>query len=123
MWCAPGGFAAHGEHPIAAAEREILEETGLRARVTGFLGIWVCRYADDQDHTDADSISVAYYLARPLVDELRAFDRAEVSDVRWFPFDALPSPLAPPGILQEIVAAAAPRIAAGELETPLPDRP
>ena len=123
MWCAPGGFCDHGEHPIGAAEREILEETGLRARVTGFLGIWVCRYADDQDDADADTISVAYYLATPLQDESVAFDRAEVSDVRWFPLDALPGPLAPPGILHEIVAAAAPRIAAGELATPLADRP
>jgi ADP-ribose pyrophosphatase YjhB (NUDIX family) len=123
MWCAPGGFCNEGEHPIAAAEREILEETGLRARVTGYLGIWVCRYADDQEDADADTISVAYYLAQPLAGGAAAFDRAEVSDLRWFPLEGLPDALAPPGILDEIVAAAAPRIAAGDLETPLPDRP
>jgi hypothetical protein len=96
---------------------------GLRACVTGFLGIWVCRYADDQDDADADTISVAYYLAKPLDDESVAFDRAEVAGVQWFLLDALPSALAPPGILEAIVAAAAPRIVAGDLETPLPDRP
>jgi ADP-ribose pyrophosphatase YjhB (NUDIX family) len=123
MWCAPGGFCDEGEHPISAVTREILEETGLRARVTGFLGIWVCRYADDQGDADADTISVAYYLATPLDDEAAAFDATEVSDVGWFPLDALPSSLAPPGIFEAIVAAAAPRIVAGELETALPDRP
>ena len=29
-WGAPGGFCEVGEHPIETAEREVLEETGLR---------------------------------------------------------------------------------------------
>ncbi len=47
MWCAPGGFCEMGEHPIETVEREVLEETGYRVRRTGYIGVWVDRYADD----------------------------------------------------------------------------
>lgn len=122
MWCAPGGFCDADEHPIAAAEREILEETGFRACVTGFLGIWVDRYADDPSDETADRISVAYYLAKPLDDGEAAFDRAEVAEIGWFGLGELPEPLAPPGTLERIIAAARPNLENGELETPLLDR-
>jgi ADP-ribose pyrophosphatase YjhB (NUDIX family) len=122
-WCAPGGFCDDGEHPVAAAEREILEEAGVQARVTGFLGIWLDRYADDPGDDEADGISVAYYLAEALDAAVVEYDRAETEEVGWFDLDALPEPLAPPGTLDAVVAAARPRILAGELATPLPDAP
>jgi ADP-ribose pyrophosphatase YjhB (NUDIX family) len=120
LWSAPGGFCDEFEHPVAAGEREVLEETGLRARVTGFLGIWVCRYADDQADEDADALSVAYYLGRPLGGEPGPRD-GEASEVAWFPLDALPGDLAPPFV--PVVAAARAAVAAGRTETPLPDAP
>src|SRR3954451_11068051 len=43
-WCAPSGFCDEDEHPINAAQRETFEEAGVRARVTGFLGMWVSVY-------------------------------------------------------------------------------
>ena len=117
-WCAPGGFCDELEHPVAAAEREVLEETGLRARVTAFLGIWVCRYADDQSDEDADAIGVVYYLGRPLGGEPEARD-GEASEVAWFPLDALPEELSPPFV--PVVEAARAAVAAGRVEAPLPD--
>ena len=123
MWCAPGGFCDAGEHPVETAEREILEETGFRARVTGWIGIWVSTYADDPEDGDADTISVAYYLAVPADEGGAAFDAAETAEVAWFALDELPQRLAPLGVLEEIVAAASPAIRSGELATPLPDRP
>jgi ADP-ribose pyrophosphatase YjhB (NUDIX family) len=122
-WCAPGGFCEPDEHPVAAAERETLEEAGVRARVTGFLGIWLDQYTDDPADEEADTISVAYYLAEGLDAGGAGFDRAETEEVGWFALDRLPEPLAPPGTLDEIVAAAAPLIARGELATALPDAP
>jgi ADP-ribose pyrophosphatase YjhB (NUDIX family) len=119
-WSAPGGFCNELEHPVEAAEREALEETGLRARVTGFLGIWVDRYADDQDDEDADAISVAYYLGRPLGGAPGPRD-GEVSEIGWFALDALPDQLSPPFV--PVVEAARAAVAAGRTETPLPDAP
>jgi ADP-ribose pyrophosphatase YjhB (NUDIX family) len=122
LWCAPGGFCDEAEHPIAAAEREILEETGLRARVTRFLGIWLDRYADDPSDEDSDMISVAYYLAEPLDGEPGVRD-GEASEVSWFPLAELPADLAPPGTLDEVVAATRRALADGRLSTVLPDAP
>lgn len=38
-WTLPGGGIDPGEHPEHAAVREVLEETGFHARLTGLLGV------------------------------------------------------------------------------------
>ena len=60
MWCAPGGFCDRREHPVETVVRETLEETGWRVEVTGFIGIWLDDYDDDE------VIAVAYYAARAI---------------------------------------------------------
>ncbi|MDX6236563.1 MAG: hypothetical protein QOG10_1378 [Kribbellaceae bacterium] len=39
-WCLPGGGIDPGERPAEAAEREVLEETGLTVRATELLGVY-----------------------------------------------------------------------------------
>src|SRR5262245_39536349 len=34
-WCLPAGFMEYGESPERCAVRELFEETGIRARLTG----------------------------------------------------------------------------------------
>jgi len=105
-WGSPGGFCEAGEHPIETVEREVLEETGLRISVTGYIGVWVDRYADEDAVPDVDVINVAYYTAVPLGGDETAFDRREVSELGWFGWDELPPDLAPPGTLEAVLAAA-----------------
>jgi ADP-ribose pyrophosphatase YjhB (NUDIX family) len=114
LWCAPGGFCEEGEHPIQM-EREVLEETGLRVDVTGYIGVWIDEYADEPGRPGVAVINVAYYSAVPVEGERAEFDRAEVSDVRWFAWEELPPDLAPPGTLEAVLAAV-------RAETPMPDR-
>jgi ADP-ribose pyrophosphatase YjhB (NUDIX family) len=105
-WASPGGFCELGEHPIETVEREVLEETGLRVRVTGYLGVWVDDYADEPGDEESEVINVAYYRAVPVGGDESDFDPAEVSELRWFAWDELPAELAPPDTLPEVLAAA-----------------
>jgi len=89
-WDIPGGFLHEDEHPEDGVRREVLEETGLRVRLTGLLGIYMDRYGGD----DADEWTLnIYYLAEPLDDaEPRAADDA--SELAWFAPDELPAEMA-----------------------------
>src|SRR5262245_6769865 len=39
-WCLPAGFMEYGETPTRCAVRELWEETGIRARLTGLFGVY-----------------------------------------------------------------------------------
>lgn len=85
-WDIPGGFCDFTEHPRLTAEREVLEETGLRIRVTGLLGIWMGDYGDGQDAT----LNVYYHAVPAEPGRSLAVDAGEVAEVGWFGPDALP---------------------------------
>jgi 8-oxo-dGTP diphosphatase len=84
-WTLPAGFVDAGEDPARAAERECLEETGLKVRAEHVLDVLV---SGDQPH-GADFLIV--YDAELLSGELAAGDDADLAD--WFERDKLP-PLA-----------------------------
>ena len=106
-WCAPSGFCDGDEHPIVTAEREILEESGVQARVVGFLGIWTGDYGGSAADDDHEFISVAYYHAEPVDSGDGTADGVETDAVRWFAFDDLPTAdqLAPPGTFPKVLEA------------------
>lgn len=89
-WDIPGGFLHEGEHPEDGVVHEVLEETGLRVRLGGLLGIYMDRYGGD----DADEWTLnIYYVAEPLDDaEPRAADDA--GEIAWFAPDTLPMEIA-----------------------------
>jgi ADP-ribose pyrophosphatase YjhB (NUDIX family) len=105
-WGSPGGFCERGEHPIETVEREVHEETGLRVRVTGYLGVWIDDYADEPGLDENEIINVAYYRAERLGGDEHDFDPAEVSELGWFGWDELPAELAPPRTLPAVLAVA-----------------
>ncbi|RLI39304.1 NUDIX hydrolase, partial [Candidatus Bathyarchaeota archaeon] len=56
MWALPGGFIEYGERAEEAAVREAEEETGLKVRVEGLVGVYSRPDRDPRWHV----ISIAY---------------------------------------------------------------
>lgn len=85
-WCLPAGFMEAGEHPEQSATRELLEETGVIAQLTGLFGV----YAGFDD----PRVRAVLILYRGVATggEERAGDDA--TELQWFPLDALPADLA-----------------------------
>jgi ADP-ribose pyrophosphatase YjhB (NUDIX family) len=84
-WDLPGGFVEEGEDPRETVVRELREETGLEVEPTRFFGIWMDRYGDGDDSRSTLNL---YWLAHVLGGEPAPAD--DVSELRWFPRDALP---------------------------------
>lgn len=122
LWCAPAGFCDGPEHPIVTAEREAREETGLEAQVVGYLGTWICPYADDPEDA-REHVSVHYYAAELHAGGVGLPDPAEVAELRWFDLSELPGGLAPQTVLPAALDALRSALAGPGVETPLPDRP
>ncbi|MEV8372386.1 NUDIX domain-containing protein [Kribbella sp. NPDC056861] len=85
-WCLPGGGIDPGERPAEAAEREVLEETGLIVRATALLGV----YSDPDlvlvSH-DGSWVQIIGILFRAEVIGGTAGTSDEVTEVGWFTAD------------------------------------
>ncbi len=85
LWTLPAGFVDAGEDPARAAERECLEETGLRVHATRVLDVVAGR-----EHPRGADFVIVYY-GEILGGEPRPADDAD--RVEWFERSHLP-PLA-----------------------------
>ncbi len=86
LWDTPGGFLEEGEHPLDGLERELLEETGLTVLPKRFLGAWMDTYGDA---LDANATLNLFWTVRIIAGDPVAAD--DVSELRWFGPDDLPS--------------------------------
>jgi ADP-ribose pyrophosphatase YjhB (NUDIX family) len=84
-WTFPGGFVDAGEDPARAAERECLEETGFRVRITGLFDL-----LSGQEHPRGSHILIIYQ-GDILSGEVRPGDDADRAE--FFNLNLLP-PLA-----------------------------
>jgi 8-oxo-dGTP diphosphatase len=91
-WTLPGGGIEEAEHPIAAAKREIFEETGYEASVDRLLGIDTMVVPAARRHTGTDSLYAMriVYRASVLRGELRNEIGGSSDEARWFPVAEVP---------------------------------
>lgn len=88
VWAIPGGFVRSHETLVAAATRELEEETGIKEVFLEQL----YTFGDPGRDPRGWVVSVAYYaLVSPEKHDLHA--TTDARDARWFPLNALP-PLA-----------------------------
>lgn len=80
----PGGFVDYGESAEQAVLREALEETNLRIRLTGLLGVYSAPHRDPRSHT----LSVIYTARAENPEAVRGGDDA--AEAAFHPLDALP---------------------------------
>jgi 8-oxo-dGTP pyrophosphatase MutT (NUDIX family) len=92
-WEIPEGGCGEGEDPLAAAQRELLEETGLQAREWKLLGeadlsnsvsderaFWFLATGLEQDEATPDGTEVLERRRVPLGEALRMIDNGEITD-------------------------------------------
>lgn len=87
-WALPGGFVEAGEEPLAAAARELCEETGVAGLALWEVGVFGKSGRDPRGPV----VSVAH-AAWADPGSVRAAAGSDAAAVRWFPLTGLP-PLA-----------------------------
>lgn len=83
-WALPGGFVDENEDLLAAAQRELLEETSVKVADLQQIGAFGAPHRDPRGHM----VSVAYFAEVPLETQATAGDDAQ--NTQWMSIKSLP---------------------------------
>jgi 8-oxo-dGTP pyrophosphatase MutT (NUDIX family) len=83
QWCLPKGKIESGEKPVDTALREVLEETGVRAKPVKYIEDIYYQY-NRQDKQIVINKTVSFFLMQKLSQDQKPSD-PEVEEIQWLP--------------------------------------
>jgi ADP-ribose pyrophosphatase YjhB (NUDIX family) len=85
-WALPGGMTEVGETWAESAQRELMEEAGVRGTATKLLAVF-----DRTAPNGGQHLYIAVFMAEVPTDEEPKHDGAETTNVGFFPVEELPN--------------------------------
>ena len=85
LWSVPGGLVELGETTMEAACREVAEETGLKVRIAGVVGLLDRVTRDAEGRVRYHWVLVDYLAVPESTETLRA--GSDAAEVRWVTID------------------------------------
>ena len=83
LWNQPAGWLNKGENIVEGAKREAKEETGLKIKIKGLLGIYSLLKRNHQKlKTDLHAIKIIF--AAQTVGNKIKFNKDEIMEAKWF---------------------------------------
>ena len=85
LWSVPGGLVDVGETTVDAARREVDEETGLKVRIAGLVGVLDRVTRDAEGRVRYHWVLIDYLAVPESIDTLTA--GSDAAEVRWVTID------------------------------------
>jgi ADP-ribose pyrophosphatase YjhB (NUDIX family) len=85
LWSVPGGLVDLGETTVDAARREVEEETGLKVRIAGLVGVLDRVTRDPEGRVRYHWVLIDYLAVPESIDTLTA--GSDAAEVRWVTID------------------------------------
>ncbi len=82
-WNFPGGGWESNESIIECVKREVLEETGYKVEITGFIGVYEEQYQEDGSET-----IVFMFTSKPLAEKKEELE-SDIIQRKWVPAEEI----------------------------------